>query len=218
MTRALILIVVLQGCFQNDCPDGFLRDNDGNCIQVEGDVVTDSDGDADTDVDADTDADSDVDTSSDLRWYDSSTGLTWQAKIIEIGITWYEADEYCEELVYAGRDDWRIPSVDELRTLVRGCPEMETGGDCPISNDCASWRDCNTDDCDGCENGEGPNDGCYWEDGFESDECDGSVLFSSTELTDSDGSVWAYQPGNARIPGVGMDSSFGNWGVVCVSG
>lgn len=50
MSRAIILLGVLQGCFQNDCPEGFLRDNGGNCIQVEADTDVDTDSDSDVDL------------------------------------------------------------------------------------------------------------------------------------------------------------------------
>ncbi len=55
MTRTIVLLSVLHGCFESDCPEGFLRDNDGNCIQAEGDADTDADSDSDADGDADTD-------------------------------------------------------------------------------------------------------------------------------------------------------------------
>lgn len=48
---------------------------------------------------------------------DRSTGLLWQ-KQFEINITWQEALGYCEGLDYAGHDDWRLPNVNELRSLV----------------------------------------------------------------------------------------------------
>jgi hypothetical protein len=59
------LIALLLACQPANCPDGFLRDNDGNCLQVDGDADTDADSDTDTDTDADSDSDSDSDTDTD---------------------------------------------------------------------------------------------------------------------------------------------------------
>ncbi len=49
----------------------------------------------------------------------SSDGLVWQAnKIVDAKKTWKEALAYCKNLVYAGKNDWRLPTVHELFTLV----------------------------------------------------------------------------------------------------
>jgi len=59
------LALFLCAC-RGDCPEGFLRDNDGNCIEVgDGDADTDTDSDTDTDADTDADSDSDSDTDAD---------------------------------------------------------------------------------------------------------------------------------------------------------
>jgi hypothetical protein len=47
-----------------------------------------------------------------------NTGLMWQKNIEEANFSWEEADSHCEELVYAGYDDWRLPSVHELMSIV----------------------------------------------------------------------------------------------------
>jgi uncharacterized protein DUF1566 len=48
---------------------------------------------------------------------DNETGLTWQ-KEYETGKNWPEALGLCEGLSYGGFDDWRLPSINELRGLV----------------------------------------------------------------------------------------------------
>jgi hypothetical protein len=48
---------------------------------------------------------------------DLATGLLWQ-KPTDNHLTWQQALAYCEGLVYAGHDDWRLPNVNELRSLV----------------------------------------------------------------------------------------------------
>ena len=51
--------------------------------------------------------------------YDRNTDLEWQQKIPhEAYLSWGNADNYCYTLNYAGHDDWRLPTFDELRTIL----------------------------------------------------------------------------------------------------
>ena len=51
---------------------------------------------------------------------DNDTGLIWQdnhdAKTIKRD--WQGAKEYCQELTLAGYDDWRLPTIKELQSIV----------------------------------------------------------------------------------------------------
>ncbi len=50
---------------------------------------------------------------------DSLTGLAWQTTALdETPRTWAAALDYCETLTHAGKQDWRLPSIKELATLV----------------------------------------------------------------------------------------------------
>lgn len=50
---------------------------------------------------------------------DSSTHLAWQTTELETTPrTWQQALGYCESLSHAGKDDWRLPSIKELATIV----------------------------------------------------------------------------------------------------
>ena len=60
---------------------------------------------------------------------DNCTGLMWQKDTADIngdgtivfdqdGLKWQEALQYCEGLEFAGHDDWRLPNVRELQSIV----------------------------------------------------------------------------------------------------
>lgn len=50
---------------------------------------------------------------------DSMTGLSWQADMLpDSAHTWSEALAYCEGLTFAGKQDWRLPNIKELATIV----------------------------------------------------------------------------------------------------
>ncbi|MBR6496699.1 MAG: M20/M25/M40 family metallo-hydrolase, partial [Methanomicrobium sp.] len=49
---------------------------------------------------------------------DNNTGLEWQEKISTETYTFEEAENYCGESVYGGYSDWRVPSPQELLTIV----------------------------------------------------------------------------------------------------
>ena len=58
-------------------------------------------------------------------------------------MNWNDAVNYCNNLVEGGYTDWRLPNIDELRTIIVNCPQTETKGKCKVSekNKCLS-EDC----------------------------------------------------------------------------
>ena len=48
---------------------------------------------------------------------DQNTGLMWQQVPSSSDFKWQEAVDYCENLVFAGYDDWRMPSAKELFSI-----------------------------------------------------------------------------------------------------
>lgn len=101
-------------------------------------------------------------------WDDPETNLTWQNPQKDAyttddgGLTQPDAIRYCEELVLGGYGDWRLPNIDELRTLVRGNPPAEAGGDCPLIEG-SPREDMNDKACSPIEEFGGPGvGGCYW--------------------------------------------------------
>ena len=69
----------------------------------------------------------------DLEWLDVSAEK----------MTYNEAVDYCKER------GGRLPTINELRTLIRNCPATETGGECAVTNSCAE-RECWSDVCYEC--------------------------------------------------------------------
>ena len=103
--------------------------------------------------------DDDADDDAEDTWTDSTSGLTWQVTSIGDGLTWDEAKSYCENLSLAG-GGWHLPTISEQRTLIRGCDGTVTGGSCGVTDSCLSLS-CRDDSCDSCNDGAGPNNGCY---------------------------------------------------------
>jgi hypothetical protein len=50
-------------------------------------------------------------------WFDTSTNLMWMKQDNHHGINWQEAGEFCSNLRLGGLSGWRMPSIDELRSL-----------------------------------------------------------------------------------------------------
>jgi len=97
------------------------------------------------------------------NWYDGVSRFCWQDPPAVDSMEWEDAIAYCEGLELGGRSDWRLPSISELRSLVRGCPDTEWGGACGVRDDCAV-HGCWNHPCSGCDEDEGPGaDGCYWD-------------------------------------------------------
>ena len=48
---------------------------------------------------------------------DDSTGLMWQQIPTSEDFSWQDAVDYCENLEFAGYDDWRMPSCKELYSI-----------------------------------------------------------------------------------------------------
>lgn len=75
---------------------------------------------------------------------DIAKGLGWELEPSGGYITWADAQIWCDDLVFAGYDDWRMPNYTELLSLVSGCDDPP------------------------CPTNDGPGvDGCYWKSALE---------------------------------------------------
>lgn len=142
----------------------------------------------DDDTDDDADAPCDNSDAPEGTWVDSNTCLMWQ---IEGGHHPREnetARRYCEILQIGGFNDWRLPSISELRTLVRGCLLTGEGGNCPVEDDCSDEDICDDASCKGCEAEDGPGPaGCYISSKL-TYPCD--TYWSSTPVSGSEEYYW----------------------------
>ncbi len=199
---------------------------DGDTDLTDGDTELDGDPDLDIEPDkelsdgdsVDSDLDLDIEPDEDnIDLNDSESGSTillgdllWQNPPSDSQMSWDDAVDYCNDLDLDGYIDWRLPSIGELRTLIRGCPATETDGSCNVhEDDCVSMA-CRDAACDGCTENDGPTDGCYWPHGF-GGEC--FWYWSSTVIDGMDGGRWlVYFP----VGGVGDDYISGNNAVRCV--
>lgn len=125
--------------------------------------------------------------------YDPVNGLLWQRSKAD-PMTHIDAGRYCERSRVGSRDDWRLPTVGELRTIVKGCATTAQGGTCQIDDACLS-RQCRDEECVGCGAVAGPGeDGLYWEKGtweYEYGSTQG-YYWSSSAVKDSPvDEVWA---------------------------
>jgi hypothetical protein len=137
----------------------------------------------------------DICTSISQVWYDSASNLSWEITPWEYMTRgWQFADDYCNGLTLCGHDDWRLPTISELRSLIRGCTDTQTGGFCGVTDSCISglWSDsCFTYECAVCSKGQGPSaGGCYWPTQIEGD-CDS--YWSASPRLDADNTVINYK-------------------------
>jgi hypothetical protein len=97
-------------------------------------------------------------------WLDTTTGLCWQnPSEDDVRGTAEQGIAYCANLSRGefGPGSWYLPTIGELRSLVRGCPPTETGGRCNVSDACTEPR-CVNAACSGCEAWAGPGElGAY---------------------------------------------------------
>jgi len=118
-------------------------------------------------------------------YFDPRTSLCWESQDSDAdSLTYNDSVKRCEELVLELTDDWRLPTISEARSIIRGCPTTETGGSCAVDD--GSGTD-ELNDCAGCYFNNGPDlSGCYWDDSMDS-FCFSSSYWSSTPSNDSAG-------------------------------
>jgi len=133
----------------------------------------------------------------DATFLDTTTGYLWQTLPNETGLSWTNAMDYCENLSLGGYEDWRLPSLSELRSIVSGCKDMEPDSSCGAGDECTTL-DCSTG-CNSCEKNSGPSDGCYWVLGLHG-YCD-NYHWTATPFGGIENYVWQIGFSHAAING-----------------
>lgn len=93
---------------------------------------------------------------------------------------WQDAVDYCDNLNESGYSDWHLPTISELRTLIKNCPGSQTGGSCGVTDSCLSGG-CVNDACGGCD---------FDESGGHSKLGDTDCLWSSSIFADNTDTAW----------------------------
>jgi len=124
-------------------------------------------------------------------WTDPLSGLTWQVTPKDEYLNFADATDFCDALVLGGLDDWRLPTISELRTLLRSCPATQPGGSCNVDDNGCLDRDCWDNSCGGCLGYLGPSvNGMYLPDEVDASKLQ-SWFWSSTLTSDlEDSYVW----------------------------
>jgi len=116
--------------------------------------------------------------------------LMWQYEINSDKYSFSNAEKYCEKLIYAGHEDWRLPTISELRTLMQNCPTTQVEGSCEVKDSCLSLDICRNSDCEGCSP---DNNGKYSVFG------DIGWFWSSFVLSDHEGNAWYLNFHNGNV-------------------
>jgi len=88
-------------------------------------------------------SDTDVDEEFSEIYTDPVTGLQWTKQATANNPS---PETYCNDLVLEGKNDWRLPTITELRSIVSGCASLEPGGSCGSYHDCATAGTCTQTD------------------------------------------------------------------------
>lgn len=113
---------------------------------------------------------------------DTRNSRMWQKGLYQAS-SFTDAKNHCDGLDVAYHSDWRLPTIDELRTLIIGCPATAGDGSCGVHAACFQVT-CRDDSCKGCAyaGGAGPQ-GCYYDGAFEQ----GCFQFLSATRTPAEG-------------------------------
>ncbi len=117
-------------------------------------------------------------------WHDSTSNLIWQNPPDPEMMHYYKAKRYCNSLTLGGFNDWSLPTISELRSLIRNWPETMTGGTCGVSDICFDWECMGCSECGNYTGTRYPID-CYWP-----DEMEGECRFYWSAVPYKDGEIY----------------------------
>jgi|GEM_PF-2588801 len=161
--------------------------NDGVCLPlaVDGDFeAAEADGDVESDGDAESESETESDSETIAVWNDEQSGLGWELDAPQEGMNLNDCATRCSELAIDGLNGWHIPTITELRSLIRNCDATVSGGSCTVSDDCAASGECRDETCDGC----GGDIACYTVDEL----AEACGIYQAATLDDDDGTyIWS---------------------------
>ncbi len=154
-------------------------------------------------TDSDTDGETNPDCDGTGLWYDSSSGLCWQESNRKLRLDWQSAINHCDTLSLGSYSDWRMPEIQELTSLIRGCESRN----CEVTDpDCLSDICIDGPNCDYCNDLEGPGlRGCYW-DAALSGSCDVTHFWSSSTAASRSDLAWYVYFDNGEVHRGGKDN------------
>jgi hypothetical protein len=143
-------------------------------------------------------------------WKDSTSGLTWQVTPTGGTMNWSDAKSHCAGLTLDG-GGWHLPTIGELRTLIRGCSATETSGTCNVKEGQCVELSCKDNSCSGCANQAGPAGGLYWPEEIQGGCC---WYWSSSPVEDYGGDAWGVRFNIGRV--VSIVVNYVDYFVLCV--
>ena len=196
-------------------------ENDSDDTDISDIEISDSDSDTETPESEESDSDSDTsDSTDDADTSDSQSDedadadsgdpeeqcttidakLWWSSKSADT-MNWLSALNYCEDSNKCGHSDWHLPTIDELKTLLKWRRDSQ----CKVSDtdNCLSFTDCWTCSscCHDCTLGGGGecNYSSYYYDGRYSELGDSGSLWSSSVPTEYTHSAWTVNFNAAQV-------------------
>jgi hypothetical protein len=139
-------------------------------------------------------------------WKDPETGLTWQVTPTGGGMKWTEAKAHCKNLSLDGHRGWRLPTISELRSLIRGCLVTQRGGPFGVRDTCLS-SGCAKGPYHNCLPKSSPGlSGAYWPPDILGDA---DFYWSASLVSDNDfaNTAWGVNFDDARVLASKVDVS-----------
>ncbi|HMJ55109.1 MAG TPA: hypothetical protein VK540_23695 [Polyangiaceae bacterium] len=129
---------------------------------------------------------------------DVATGLGWTFPAGPRNAT--AAAAVCDAFSMMGLVEWRMPTIDDARSLAGGCAATALGGSCALDDPACLTTACGqaTPACDACTGGAGPHAGAY---------CKVDVAICThfhtssicPDCGDAGAEDWIYAPGNGSF-------------------
>ena len=120
----------------NDTPDTDIPDNDTTDTDIPDNDTTDTDIPDNDTTDTDTGLDELPECSKDSGTPCKLEDDVWSSK--EGAKNWDDAVAHCNNLREGGYN-WELPSIDQLRTLIKNCTPTEPEGSCHVTDACSYY-------------------------------------------------------------------------------